>query len=82
MNKKKLESLKQLVKTLNEENSEFDIVYTIEAHPFQRGSYHVDISTDATMFSDDLSAFVSWAADNDVLCWASAYHSYLTLHLQ
>lgn len=82
MNKQRLTDLKELVKSLNEANPGFDTIYTIVSHPIQRGCYHVDISTDATMFCEDLTAIVSWAAGNNVLCWASAYHSYLTLHLQ
>ena len=82
MNKQQLISLKALVKKVNEQNADFDTFYTLESHPIARGSYHVDIRTDMTMFDADLKDFVSWASVNDVLCWASAHHSYLTLHLQ
>lgn len=82
MNKEQKKSLESLVKAVNADNAEFDTFYTFEAHPFERGQYHVDISTDMTMFDTDLRRFVVWASDNNVLCWGSAYHSYLTLHLQ
>lgn len=81
MNKKKLAELKELVDHLNEINESVVTVYTLESYAFQHGRYHACISTDATMFSGDLSAITDWAKRNKVICWGHARHSYFILDL-
>lgn len=82
MNKQKLESLKGLVSNYNLVNQSVDTYYVLDASPFQRGQWHVEISSDSVFFDSDLAGIVDWARANDCLCFASARRNHVYLNLQ
>lgn len=82
MNKQKLESLKELVSDYNRDNQPFDTYYILEAIPFDRGQYHVEISSDSVIYDSDLAGIVEWACANDCGCYAAAHRDHVYLNLQ
>lgn len=82
MNKQKLESLKKLVSAYNLENQSVDTYYILEVSPFQRGQYHVEISSESVIYDSDLAGIVDWARVNNCVCYASARRNHVYLNLQ